>query len=222
MIAPSEKHLEDWICSNFNRFGGLTEQDLVPEYAREGCYCPDDEYYVDTFFSQLIARQFVLPSGRPDLLGYCRGQVAAIEIKKGAITYDVIGQVLRYVHDLKQIFYWTVCDAYDDPERDRYAYRKPQVIDVSEYPDDEIFGVVVGNSIHDKNIPLVCAAAGIMLVTYKYTGDEYLFTHEPLEVPHHDLYRNLMNGRIGQFMRLSMLDRAELQRQADENQKGQS
>lgn len=219
-IAPTEKHLEDWICANFYRFGGLVEQEIVPEYAREGCYCPDDTYYVDTFFSHLIARQLSLPAGRPDLLAYRFGQVAAIEMKKGAITYDVIGQCLRYVHDLKQIFSWVFYDTFSDPDSDAYVYRKPQKIDLDHYIDDEIFGVVVGHSIQDKNIPLVCAASGIMCVTYEFTGDEYLFNHVDLDAPHHDYYRQHVDQRAGQFMRLAMKDRSTRQREIDERSKG--
>lgn len=76
MIAPSEKHLEDWIVQNG-----------MPEIA------PQCEFY-----HQLIARQLPLPDGVADLV-YLSGskmRIEVVELKKGALDESAIAQVLRY------------------------------------------------------------------------------------------------------------------------------
>lgn len=225
MRAPSEKHLEDWIVANFSRFGALVEQELVPEYWRESFYHPDDTYYVETFFNQLIARQYPLPSGRPDLIATTHKSVVAVEIKKGPVTYETLGQCLRYIYELKEVFYWTFFDvrSSDNPDCEAYEYSPMFQLETTEYPDTEIYGMVVGHGVSDKNIPIVAAACNIKVVTYEFNADEYLFTHEMADTRKPiDDYKWHINTPIGQAIRLTMLNRATAQRQQREQWEAES
>lgn len=80
MIAPSEKHLEDWIVS---REGNLT-----------GAPC---EY-------RIIGRQIRLNSGVADLLIQKDGVSWLYELKKECIDAKALAQILRYRSNLRMIF----------------------------------------------------------------------------------------------------------------------
>lgn len=81
MLAPSEKHLEDWIVS------------------RSGCIVPCDP---DRY--QVIARQVRLPSGIADLIVFDGNSLWIYELKKDLIDAKALAQILRYRADLMRIW----------------------------------------------------------------------------------------------------------------------
>lgn len=213
-VAPSEKHLEDWIDANLNQFGDRFPEDEY--YWRMGeAHFRSDETFVLPYIDSIVAKQPAFPTGRPDLIGYSRGQITAVELKKGAITYEAIGQCLRYVHDLNEAFYWTYCTVANYPSdvRESYRYSSPISLEQTEYPDCEITGMVVGNSLEDKHLTLVAAACKLRLVTYEYVNGEYLFELQSVNRPHIDIYQDFARGKVGAIIRQVMRDRSELQKE---------
>lgn len=73
MIAPTERHLEDWIVQH---------APLALPY------------------STILQRQLALPSGIADLLVVRKHYLSVVELKKGRIDADCIAQTLRYMGDL--------------------------------------------------------------------------------------------------------------------------
>jgi hypothetical protein len=215
MIAPSEKHLEDWIVANFKKFGDLWEDDS--DYG-DLAYYPDDKHVLWPFSERIIARQLQLPSGYPDLIVADENHVSVVELKKGAVTYDTLGQCLRYIHDMYQIFWhvWADAAGSDNPDHHAYRYTPIKSFEHIEYPQDEITGIVVGSSIADKNLVLVAATCGIQVITYRYQNNEYLFTHEMMNSNgSYNAYQSFVNSGLGVAMRRVMQTRSERQREQE-------
>lgn len=79
MAHISEKQLEDWICRNSTEF--------------------------NSFPFEVIGRQVKLEHGILDILGWSEAFGAlAIELKAGPLKEPVIAQVLRYTHDINDVF----------------------------------------------------------------------------------------------------------------------
>ncbi len=216
LLAPSEKHLEDWIDANLIQFGDRFPEDEY--YWRMGeAHFRNDNTFVLPFFDAIVAKQPQFPCGRPDLIGYRTGQISAIELKKGVITYQSIGQCLRYMHDLKEAFYWvfTEIGKFTTSPREEYSYTPVWNIEQSEYPNDEIAGMVVGSHLEDAHLTMVAAACGIQLVTYEYVNDEYLFTLLTVDRPHPTIYKQFVKGAISKTLLRVMKDRAEKQKAAN-------
>lgn len=76
-LAPSEKHLEDWIAANLNGFD-----------------------YLDG----LIARQVHCKDGIIDLIGFKEHRLQVVELKKGEIDSKALTQLLRYMKDVRSVF----------------------------------------------------------------------------------------------------------------------
>lgn len=213
-IAPSEKHLEDWIVANPQRFGQLINDDLVPrEYWPEDALIIDGEYYLSDFFNQIVARQLPLPSGRPDLICHVEQRLTVVELKKGLITYDVIGQCIRYMHDLTLMYeqiYTDIEYSGDAGKFYRYDRRTHPGISYDHYT-KEVSGMVVGCGIQDKNLVFVAEASGIQVVTYKYADGLYWFDVWDTHDGNVDLKKYLpyINGALGNAMRLVMIERAK-------------
>lgn len=212
-LAPSEKHLEDWIVKNFHGFGTIWQDGELPDICYpEVPYRIDNSRLVSPFFNSIVGRQFPLPSGRPDLLARNETQIAAIEIKKGAITYETIGQCLRYMYDLRQIFYRKFHKLVSGWTNDgSFQYEPDGISDLEthEYPQSEIFGLVVGHSLQDKNIALVASVARIQVVTYTYDGFGYQFNHETIYGEENLDYGDYVNGSLGGVMASIMVRRSK-------------
>lgn len=107
MIAPSEKHLQDYLWEH-------------PDVLN------DPELYYDEF--HLFKREAVLPSGRADFLAaYIDEGICVIETKKDKIAARSIAQTLRYIGDLETIWKYSIGGLPDpDPLHPSYA-REPKI-----------------------------------------------------------------------------------------------
>lgn len=84
MIAPSERHLEDWLFEDVNRL---------------------DNYPA---FDGVVYRQVSTSHGIIDLLVVESNSMTVIELKKGEIDDHALQQVLRYIGDLRDTWESTV------------------------------------------------------------------------------------------------------------------
>lgn len=82
MIAPSEKHLEDWIVANPNRVRYFDGQNWVRP------------------FHHLMGRQIKTMSGVIDLVVWGDSLVCPIEIKREKLTAHHLVQLLSYMGDI--------------------------------------------------------------------------------------------------------------------------
>lgn len=203
-IAPSEKHLEQWIIANPEYFGDAFDKDEcgIPDYALERMTPIGNGYYVDPFYEKLIARQLRFPTGIPDIIAQGSRSVCAIEIKKGALNYETIAQCLRYMHDLQEIFNAVYMDVVSllNPDHHLYRYDPSRHIDISGYPETEVTGMLVGHTVNDPNLAVICAISNIVVITYDYDPDSdfYEFTRCEYSSPAtFETYKEYANGAIG-------------------------
>lgn len=221
LLAPSEKHLEDWIIDNPRRFGEVVTDDLVPrEYWPDDAVMLNEDSYISEFFSQTFARQFPLPSGIPDLICHGERRLTVVELKKGLINYDAIGQCVRYMHDLSLMYEQVYVNAeYSGDSGKVYQYDRRTYPGISyDYYEKEVSGMVIGSGVQDKNITFVAEASGIQVINYQYLDDAYWFesAHAYQGTLNYEKYRPHINGIMGKAMRLVMFERATEQKRLRE------
>lgn len=183
--APSEKHLEDWIVANPELFGEDYDEDQIYPY-------------VET----IVGRQVRLPSGIADLMGAAGDQFAVVELKAGAIDETCVGQVLRYMGDLKHLWMSSYLDAPDETKHlHQYWQYEGAGIMNGDFP--EIQGFIVGHSV--KNYSLVTPAHwnGIEIITYDLTDDGYIFERVTPDISQkrYEAMHEFSYGIIGETMR---------------------
>ena len=144
MIAPSEKHLEDWIVAN-----------AMPEF-----------YSPHPFYKTLVARQLPLIHGITDLIYTNDTNIYIVELKKGRLDADALTQVLRYKGDLKRMW-----DYYMDTRPPIYEKHWLHNVETG-YGNCPIGTVLVGHSIDDKTMS-ACEGADTTVWLYEYmdTGE---------------------------------------------------
>lgn len=151
--APSEKHLEDWIVANPEKFA------------------PDE--LVNVFcIERIIGRQYRLPSGILDILAINTfGTLLAFELKQGAIDSKAYTQAMKYSNDLFNI--WASVQGILAVQMDNMNIDA----NVMNTPPSQGFHVVlVGSHIKKDNTQYVCYTEGISTVLYDYLGDGYKFS----------------------------------------------
>lgn len=160
-IAPSEKHLEDWIVAN-----------------QEKCVYTFDGINNHSFIGDIIVRQPRLPSGIPDLLMSTPygGSVYVIELKKRAIDHHTIAQAMRYMDDLAKIAARTEKQLYD-----LHGYDLPQ------RPSFETMGgisaILIGSRVEDDDVLRICHYNNIFTLTYTYENPDYVFHPQWISLP---------------------------------------
>lgn len=214
-IAPSEKHLEDWIIAHPDRIGEPIPLDWVPEYARpDNPYMVNEDEYLSPYFNNFVGRQISLPNGRADLVMVSYHALVVVELKKGPITYDVIGQCMRYISDLDGIYSQVLTDAqYSGAAGKSYFYHQQYYSSIRDIHQNEIWGMVVGHGVQDKNIPIVAEACGIKTVQYQYNPNEDEYTFEEVYsefkgLPS-DVYGPYLGAKIAKAMRYVASKRVE-------------
>lgn len=166
--APTEKHLENWIVDNFHWFGDLYDNDYLYGFENVAVKFNEDQFVVP-LGHRIVGRQFQLPDGIADLIITDDNRLMVVELKKGPVTFDALGQCLRYMNNLQSIFYAVRADTRnpDNPDRLKYEYTRPQYEEVGQgWAYGDIVGVLVGNSIADPNILVAASVCGIEVFTY--------------------------------------------------------
>lgn len=174
-IAPSEKHLEDWIYAN--------HQDFFSQ--------------IPTLWARrIIGRQFELASGRPDLIVAAKLGLRVIELKKGVVDGEAVAQVIRYTGEIRDLFNWADChvDSPDDP----HYYDQTKINPF--YP--LVKGVLIGHSFTRKAL-LACATNDITAITYECYDDGYLFeeTCELIDTDYFPAMESDLGAAIKEVMR---------------------
>lgn len=196
MIAPTEKHLEDWIVANPSRFALLDEI--------------DGDQLLSPLLNKIIARQLRLPSGIADLVAltrYWEPSLAVIEIKRDAVNEKTVAQCLRYMHNIQDI-YAHVLNEWEDISNEN-RYRRISMVHMRHMRLPEISGIVVGHSLANENIALVCEACGIIAVTYDFDGEQYEFSLEDVTTVSHSDRTEFAVGAIGDAIRSVMQGRLD-------------
>lgn len=147
MIAPTEKHLEDWIVANPKAFF--------------------DQTWIRG--RRIVSRQFRLANGITDLIVAVPLGIRVIELKKGVVTCDAIAQVMRYVGELRDLYNYMTFQTtgQDDPHEHTPAYEINSDLMVQ--------GVVIGHSFQREAL-LACGTNRLPAFTYQYDGENYGFT----------------------------------------------
>lgn len=154
-LAPSEKHLEDWIISLGN-FNHVIEKALDMEFG----ILPND--------CKLVGRQYPVSSGYIDLLYSNPLWFEVVELKRHAIDAAALHQALRYAGDIIT----TECDEIIG----NYANTVfPDTFDTSRI--SSVSSVLIGHSV-DNNTLLACLGANVQVLTYKYIDGEYSLKYE--------------------------------------------
>jgi len=160
-LAPSEKHLEDYLWETPGALGWF---DVPPHGA-----APMVEFRW---------RQLRLPSGIVDLVGSCfYNSLFIAEVKKGPIDAAAFAQLMRYMHDFKQIMFNTF-DRYQAlyrPEWDRVA-RHPLIH--GNWEDILLQGALIGHGVKDEALLIACEACNVDVYFYTLSDGEYLFEKE--------------------------------------------
>lgn len=204
MIAPSRKHLEDWIVDNhdFVYYMDIIEEDGKP--------CA-----VHPLVKKVIKRKTKLPSGFCDLVtiveGYGGVSVAATKLEWDSIDHHTVTQCLCSMRDLRETFVNVRHPGIDSPLYMGLNYRSPGLCDQVVGNEPEVTGLIVGYKLSDQNLIAACEAADIVLLTYEYTKSGYNFDRLS-DVDYKgraEIYRNFAYGAIGEAMREIVKDRYE-------------
>lgn len=166
--TKTERELENWIVNNPDRFG--TIHDLSECYGSKADTIP---------FGRIVGRQIVVPSGIIDLLLIDdeHASLIAVELKKGRLDTKPFAQVMRYMHDLREMFFWVwsdLCSA-SNPDWPRYRYNITTMLEISLGVQPEITGMIIGHSLNDANLLTACEMANIDAYIYRKVGDDFLF-----------------------------------------------
>lgn len=166
MAKVSEKQLEDWIV----------------------------EHWDDTYIGgELIGRQLVLPHGRLDLLSV--GHIPeVIELKAERLKEKHVGQLLRYVGDIKGIlsaFYYNTWDDLKTSLDTEYEQKEAKDIFCNMFDgistraifEDGLEPILIGKSI-DAHLLCCAHGAGITVYTWEYNEDTQGFTFKHPCGPH--------------------------------------
>jgi hypothetical protein len=184
VIAPTERHLEDWICENLNLFGEAYEAfDQFPGEGNEDQYhWIDEDHFILPYVERIVCRQVAFPHGIPDLIGLdlVNENVRVIELKKGPITLEAVGQCARYMYDLRKIYGLDSCTSpFSDLSHDLwFRFTDTRVLSPM------VQGMVVGSQLPDRNVEALARLVGIEIVSYDLQPDGmYVFS----AVPHNDI-----------------------------------
>lgn len=147
-LAPSEKHLEQWIVDNFPYV-----REAIPQFNMR----------------RIVARQLPLSTGIPDLIVAVKLGVRVIELKKGVVDGAAVAQVIRYIGEIDYMYGWAMSriTSEDDPHYfpdDKYTPVSTPMIQ----------GILIGHSF-DKNAILACFTNHIQAWEYRYDGNGYTF-----------------------------------------------
>lgn len=162
-LAPSERHLEDWIWTHPEALGtvhNLHEDTYFPAYT-------------------LFARQVHVPTGIIDMIGE-DWRFTVFELKRGKVTARTFTQLMRYMRDVQGIAEKSV-EYYIEHRLPYYEKLKERWMGSEFYVRDLIAGVLIGSGYEDENLLLACAACNVSVFTYEYRDGCYTFDEPYIE-----------------------------------------
>lgn len=150
-LAPSEKHLEDWIANNFREF----------KRKAHGTY------------GYIISRQPEFPSGKPDLIVRMMECLAVIELKLNVVDEKAVGQCLRYMGDIQLLH----ADLYGDLDSgdNPHAHSFGDNLIGGKIGRNPIHGILIGHSYTNAALHLI---KSFRLEALTYDFDESLNTFD--------------------------------------------
>lgn len=184
MKAPSERHLEDYLCDHPGIFPQVDPRiNPAPAF-------------------NLICRQPVFPTGRPDLIGTWYGaQLAIVELKKGSITPLAFAQLMRYMRDIQGLLY----DALYVHFHSDAPFKK---LDCS-LEQTFIRGVLVGHAI-EPSLLMACEACNVDVFFYDFDGKHYTLEYvSPERDENPRMIVSLANQEITSVLVRLMRDQAQ-------------
>jgi hypothetical protein len=158
-FAPTEKHIEDWLCSQESIEYGLFERIVGRQVRLASGIC-------DILAIQPIYHQ---KTNVPRMISLC-----VVEIKKGDIDSRAFAQCLRYIRDLKGIYLHTRFPSNPDDKFLYSHYHDNTIINELVGIPFEVTGMLVGHSTIDPNILKAAEGAGITVYHYQYFDDHFL------------------------------------------------
>src|SRR3990172_1466420 len=149
-LAPSEKHLEDYIWAHPECLGLVTKN--------------SDDLGFPIF--ELVARQVKLPTGRVDLIGMAyMSSLAIIELKKGVIDTRALAQLLRYMRDVKKVVELAVID-YKIMQLPGYE-NIGMIEDQYNLSEALTFPLLIGADIESDDLLCACIACNVDVMLYE-------------------------------------------------------
>ncbi len=158
----SERHLEDWICDNWDDLG------------------------IGLCLGEFIGRQVPLQNGICDILSVRAGIPVVTELKIGKLKEQDIGQLLRYAGDVKRYLRgWAIChENFSDfvetnVEKARKGFNSlvelGHQMPVAEAGiQNSMCKILIGESV-DSKIIASAEGADVEIYTYEYLGDVFTF-----------------------------------------------
>lgn len=167
--APSEKHLEDYLWTHPEAFG-------------------EENWNGENALPHIVPlwRQVHMVSGIVDMVAsnFDCG-LAVIEIKKGKIDTKAFAQLMRYMRDFKNFVNYALCRA--NEEDPRLGNLSIYDLNIHEWRDLLLRGILVGEAIEDHNLLVACRACDVAVYTYNFDHGDYILT-EILESPSDEKY----------------------------------
>ena len=157
MKAPSERHLEDYIWEHPEALGTIN---LPPEYGE------------DCAMYSFVLRQFHLPSGIVDLIGFDYRMVI-FELKKNVVTAQALTQLMRYMRDLQRIVDRLLMTLMESQVTEPWARLHFDVNRIG--PNPLLAGTLIGHDIEDDNLLIACQACNVDVYLYEYENGVYTF-----------------------------------------------
>jgi len=157
-LAPSEKHLEDYLWAHPEALGMCG---IPPQYG------PDQPMYDFAF------RQLRTVSGVMDLVGFS-GELCVLELKRATLTSAALAQVLRYIRDMKAMLMRLGHDLAEMP------ICRPWMNNYIRFErrglEDWVHGVLIGSGVENENLLIACEACDVEVFVYDFDGSAYQFS----------------------------------------------
>lgn len=173
MKAPSEKHLENWIVANPDKFKNTASEYGWTNFERylaqdEGVLLSQRRPYFDTHF----VTQVELSCGYADLIGMRGSKIGVVELKKSVINEKALIQLLKYINEIEEMLMFRELEIVPD-----YSNRANVSI-------PRVFGIAVGYGQPSKQTVAGCPSR-VSLVSYDFNDDSYSFTGSDTYIEHH-------------------------------------
>lgn len=158
-LAPSERHLEDYLWTHPEVFGVLEDiPDGLPIKNGDPTH-------------NMLFRQYALPSGIVDLVAYAEGLVI-IELKRGPINAAAVAQIMCYMSDMRRMWDLLLWEIFEQKLPGWKAATYYDIANGTLY-DQLVSGILIGSDITDEKLITACATANVTVYSYAWDGERY-------------------------------------------------